>query len=66
MKLQNRVEKRMGESVNNLMTRNATAGKTVRHCSMIMDVSYSTAHRWANKYGVKFNAKNPFRTWSMK
>lgn len=66
MGLQNRVEKRMGTGVDTIMKRCATEGKSVRHASMIMDVSYSTAHRWANKYGVKFNAKNPFRTWSIK
>lgn len=66
MGLENDVEKRMGESVNNIMTRNAKAGKTVRHCSMLMDVSYSTAYRWSHKYGVKFDAKNPFRSWRLK
>ena len=36
MGLQSDVENRMGESVNKLMTRNAVAGKSVRHCSMLM------------------------------
>tara|TARA_R110002020_G_C15925587_1_gene743291 strand:+ start:66 stop:263 length:198 start_codon:yes stop_codon:yes gene_type:complete len=58
MGLQKDVENRMGESVDNLMTRNAVAGKTIKHCSMLMDVSYSTAHRWANKYSVKFSQYN--------
>jgi|TARA_R110002012_G_scaffold138388_1_gene293596 hypothetical protein len=66
MGLQKDVEKRMGESVNKLLTRNAVAGKTVRHCSILMDVSYTTANRWAHKYNVKFNAANPFRTWRLK
>jgi|TARA_R110000803_G_scaffold86374_4_gene152707 hypothetical protein len=66
MGLQSDVENRMGESVNKLMTRNAVAGKSVRHCSMLMDVSYTTANRWAHKYNVKFDAANPFRKWSLK
>lgn len=66
MGLQSDVENRMGESVNKLMTRNAVAGKSVRHCSMLMDVSYTTANRWAHKYNVKFNAANPFKKWSLK
>ena len=65
MGLQSDVENRMGESVNKLMTRNAVAGKSVRHCSMLMDVSYTTANRWAHKYNVKFDAANPFRKWSL-
>jgi hypothetical protein len=60
MTLRQDVEKRMGESVNELLTRNANAGKTIRHCSILLDVSYSTANRWAHKYGVKFNSNNPF------
>jgi len=60
------VEKRMGESVTTFLDRNARAGKSVRHCSMLMDVSYTTANRWAHQCGVKFNANNPFRTWSNK
>jgi len=66
MTLRHDVEKRMGESVTGLLRRNANAGKTIRHCSMLMDVSYTTAHRWAHDYGVKFNAKNPFRSWRLK
>ncbi len=66
MGLQSDVENRMGESVNKLMRRNAGEGKTVRHCSMLMDVSYTTANRWAHKYNVKFSAANPFRKWSLK
>jgi|TARA_R110000737_G_C14289788_1_gene433909 hypothetical protein len=66
MGLQKDVENRMGESVTNLMLRNANAGKTIRHCSMVMDVSYTTANRWAHKYNVKFNAANPFKKWSLK
>ena len=60
------VEKRMGESVTTFLDRNARAGKSIRHCSMLMDVSYSTANRWARKNGVKFNADNPFRSWRLK
>ena len=60
MGLQKDVENRMGESVNEFMNRNAVKGKTIRHCSMLMDVSYSTANRWAQKYKVKFNARNPY------
>ena len=58
MGLQKDVENRMGESVDNIMTKHAVAGKTIKHCSMLMDVSYSTAHRWANKYSVKFDRYN--------
>ena len=66
MALLQEVEKRMGESVTSLLDRNAHAGKSVRHCSMLMDVSYSTANRWAHQHGVKFNANNPFKTWRYK
>jgi transposase len=66
MGLQQDVEKRMGESVGEILTRNAMAGKSVRHCSILMDVSYSTSWRWANRYGVKFNTNNPFRSWRLK
>ena len=66
MTLKDDVEKRMGESVNELLTRNANAGKTIRHCSILLDVSYSTANRWAHRFGVKFNANNPFNTWRYK
>ena len=66
MGLQQDVEKRMGESVTEILTRNAIAGKSVRHCSMLMDVSYTTSWRWAHRYGVKFNANNPFRSWRLK
>tara|TARA_R110002012_G_C11212987_1_gene561465 strand:+ start:222 stop:419 length:198 start_codon:yes stop_codon:yes gene_type:complete len=55
MGLLNDVENRMGESVTSIMNRTATQGKSIRQCSMLMDVSYSTAHRWANKYSVKFD-----------
>jgi hypothetical protein len=60
MGLQKDVENKMGESVTTIMKRNALSGKTIRHCSMQMNVSYSTANRWARKYGVKFDAANPF------
>jgi len=66
MTLKDDVEKRMGESVNELLTRNASAGKTIRHCSLVMDVSYTTTYRWASSYRVKFNAENPFNTWRLK
>ena len=66
MGLENRIEKRMGESVKDIMKRNASDGKSIRHCSMLMDVSYTSANRWAHKYGVKFNADNPFRSWRFK
>ncbi len=65
MGLQKDVENRIGESVDNLMTRHAVAGKTIKHCSMLMDVSYSTAHRWANKYSVKFHKYNR-TTWKFR
>jgi transposase len=58
MGLLNDVENRMGESVTTIMKRNAVKGKSIRECSLVMDVSYSTAHRWANKYNVKFNKYN--------
>ena len=66
MTLKQDVEKRMGESVAQLLTRNANAGKSIRHCSMLMDVSYSTSWRWAHRFGVKFNANNPFESWRIK
>ncbi len=58
MGLLNDVENRMGESVTTIMNRNAVQGKSIKHCSLVMDVSYSTAHRWANKYSVKFDRYN--------
>jgi len=60
MGLEKDFENRMGESVDQFMSRNAVKGKTIRHCSMLMDVSYSTANRWAQKYNVKFSARNPY------
>jgi len=64
MTLKQDVEKRMGESVTELLTRNANAGKSIRHCSMLMDVSYSTSWRWAHSYDIKFN-NNPYKSWSL-
>jgi len=66
MTLKEDVEKRMGESVCDLLTRNANAGKTIRHCSILMDVSYTTSWHWAHRYGIKFNNNNPFRSWRSK
>ena len=66
MKLENLIEKRMGESVEQIMKRNASKGKSIRHCSMLMDVSYTSARKLAHKYAVKFNADNPFKTWRFK
>ena len=60
MDLETRVEGKIGENVKDFMHRNAKQGKTIRHCSMAMDVSPSTASRWAQRYEVKFSAKNPF------
>lgn len=60
MGLERDVANKMGERVDQFMMRNAQQGKTIRHCSMLMDVSYSTANRWAQKYKVKFNARNPY------
>ena len=58
MGLEKDFENRMGEPVNSFMNRNAVQGKSLRECSIVMDVSYSTAHRWANKYSVKFDHYN--------
>lgn len=65
MDLQTRVEGKIGENVKDFMQRNAKQGKTIRHCSMAMDVSHSTATRWAHKHQVKFSAKNPFVSWRL-
>ena len=63
MDLETRVETEIGEKVQDFMNRKAKQGKTIRHCSMAMDVSQTTASRWAHKYEVKFNADNPFKSW---
>lgn len=65
MDLKTRVEDEMGESVKDFMHRKAKQGKTIRHCSAVMDVSPTTAHRWAHKHQVKFNANNPFKSWRL-
>ena len=61
MDLKTRVEDQMGETVKDFMHRKAKQGQTINHCSLYMDVSYSTANRWAHKHEVKFNGKNPFK-----
>ena len=65
MDLETRVETEIGEKVQDFMNRKAKQGKTIRHCSMAMDVSQTTASRWAHKYEVKFTGRNPFNWWSM-
>jgi len=66
MKLQQRVEVRIGEPVANFLARKAEQGSTIRDAANSLDVSYTTTYRWMCRYGVKFNAENPFRTWRLK
>lgn len=65
MDLEKRVEGKIGEPVKDFMHRKARQGKSIRHCSMIMDVSYTSANRWAHKHNVKFTADNPFTSWRL-
>ena len=65
MGLEKDFENRMGEPVDTFMSRNAVQGKSLRQCSIVMDVSYTTAYRWANKYSVKFHKYNRTK-WKFK
>lgn len=58
MGLERDVANKMGERVDQFMMRKAQQGKSLRQCSIVMDVSYTTAYRWANKYSVKFDKYN--------
>jgi len=66
MKLQQRVEVRIGEPVANFLARKAEQGSTIRDAANSLDVSYTTCFKWQQTYQIKFNGRNPFGQWRLK
>lgn len=66
MKLQQRVENRIGESVQVFMQRRADQGVTIRDVANQLDVSYTTCYKWKRTYSIQFRGENPFRKWKLK
>ncbi len=65
MKLQQRVEIKIGEPVDIYLIRKAQQGATIRQVAGTLDVSYSTCHRWVVRSEIKFNGRNPFHSWRL-
>ena len=66
MKLQQRVEVRIGEPVEVFLQRKAERGATIRAAALQLDVSYTTCHKWQRQHRIKFNGRNPFNNWKLK
>jgi hypothetical protein len=66
MKLQQRVEARIGEPVAVFLQRKAMQGATIRDAAMQLDVSYTTCHKWQRQHCIKFNGRNPFNNWKLR
>jgi molybdenum-dependent DNA-binding transcriptional regulator ModE len=67
MKLQQRVEVRIGEPVALFLQRKAQQGSTIRAAANQLDVSYTTCHKWQREYKIKFNkGNNPFNNWKLR
>jgi len=66
MKLQQRVEARIGEPVEVFLQRKAEQGATIRDAAIQLDVSYTTCHKWQRKHRIKFNGRNPFNKWKLR
>ena len=66
MRLQQRVEVRIGEPVALFLARKAEQGSTIRDAANQLDVSYTTCHKWQRTYHIQFNGRNPFGNWSLK
>jgi transposase len=66
MKLQQRVEVRIGEPVAIFLQRKAAQGATIRAAANQLDVSYTTCHKWQRVYEINFNGRNPYKQWRLK
>lgn len=66
MKLQQRVEVRIGEPVQVFLKRKAEQGSTIREAANQLDVSYTTCHKWQRVYEIQFRGSNPFGRWKLK
>jgi molybdenum-dependent DNA-binding transcriptional regulator ModE len=66
MKLQQRVEVRIGEPVAIFLQRKAEQGSTIREAANQLDVSYTTCHKWQRTYMIKFHGRNPFNHWKLR
>jgi len=66
MKLQQRVEVRIGEPVQVFLQRKAEQGSTIRDAANQLDVSYTTCYKWQRVYEIRFNGRNPFTKWRLK
>jgi transposase len=66
MKLQQRVEVRIGEPVAIFLQRKAAQGATIRAAANQLDVSYTTCYKWRTTYNITFKGSNPFKRWRLK
>jgi molybdenum-dependent DNA-binding transcriptional regulator ModE len=66
MKLQQRVEVRIGEPVANFLARKAEQGSTIRDAANSLDVSYTTCFKWQRVYQIQFKGRNPYTKWRLK
>jgi transposase len=66
MKLQQRIEVRIGEPVAVYLQRKADQGSTIRDAANQLDVSYTTCYKWRTTYNITFKGSNPFKRWRLK